>query len=357
HQIETHLTEDDSGFLTLRPAYEESCAEMLPARLHRPLHFVLTTEVCCAPPGAPKSARLHHLILFRTIDSARRFQSRVAPFGDLRQGRPALALTSRQLLALVVAHGDDTELAPAHVLSPHDSALGSVAGHRSLGEVFGEFTSRILAVEMGCTSTPAMCRRLGTLDEHTLFCSSDAHSLGNIGREYTLMEIAPSYTALIDALRTPGDPRVRGFVKFPVEFTGAYLNGCENCGFTFDGVTCPACRVPLVQGSRDRTAALADRPESVSVPAPIVRELFPLAHLLAGLADLRLNTKPVRHRHRDLLHELGDERYILTGAPLAAIAQVHTRQLARVIESQRKQPPRCIAGKIRINAEQLALDF
>lgn len=356
--LDERLIEDGSGFLALRPEFEAACATSLPARFRRPLRFVLTTEVCCAPPGLPKSARIHHLLLFRTLDSARGFHLRVAPYGDLRQGRPRLALTSRQLMALVIAHGEDTELAPAHVLSPVDSALGSLAGHRSLGEVFGEFSSRILAVEMGCTATPAMCRRLSSLDGYSLFCSSDAHSLGNIGREYTLLDIEPSYSALVSALRTPDHGRVRGFVKFPATETGDYYNGCRHCGYAYDAPSCPKCHQPLIPGSRDRAEALADRPTPhLTAASPPTRELLPLSHLLAHLTGFRLSAKAVHHRHQDLLHELGDERYVLTEAPVEEIACVHTHQLAQLIARQRETRLRRVQGRLRTAVQQPPLEF
>jgi PHP family Zn ribbon phosphoesterase len=106
------------------------------------------------------------------------------------------------LLDMVMVQGDGCHLAPAHVFNPWYSSLGSVSGSQSLAEVFGEGTTQIVAAERGLTSTPEMCRRVCGLDRHALFCCSDAHSLENLGRECTLLDIEPGYSALFEALRT-----------------------------------------------------------------------------------------------------------------------------------------------------------
>ncbi len=358
-EIQVTLVETGSGFLTMRLEAEEACRQTLPPRLRRPLHFVLSTEVCCAPAGTPRFGGLHHLIYFRSIESVRRFQSRVASFGDLRVGRPSLGLSSKELLALVIEHGDGCELAPAHVLSPWYSTLGSVSGGTSIRDVFGDLASRLLAVEMGATSTPLMCRRISALDACNLFCCSDAHSPGRVGREYTLLDIEPSYAALMSALRDPSSRHIRGFVKFPVEFAGYYRNYCGVCRRAFDGTICLCCGRRLTIGSHDRLETIADRRDPRIPPgAPPVRQLLPLIEWIALFMGVGEQSEGVKRFHGRLIDALGHERYILTEAPLDEICAASTLGLARVIVAQRSLPPRYgIVSPTISHSSQLSWDF
>lgn len=339
-EIERSASPAEPGWLALRPEVAEAASRALPPRLRRPLRFVLSTEVCCAPPGTPELGGLHHLIYFSSLESVRRFRERVAPFGDLREGRPTLAIDSRQLLEIVLAHGDDCHLAPAHVFNPWYSSLGSVSGERTLDAVFGEHTSRLLAAEMGLTSTPPMCWRVSTLDRHALFCCSDAHSLENLGRECTLLDIEPDYAALFAALRDGTRPRTRGLIKFPIERTRYYRNRCGVCKKSFDGQRCPRCGRPLAIGSRDRLELVADRREPLVPPeAPPCQQVLPLAYVLAEQMGVARDSKSVRQHYDRLLAALGNERHILTEATEEEIAAASTPQLARAIVGQRTTPP------------------
>ncbi len=338
-ELEAATVETGSGLLELRPELDEASARALPERVRRPLRFVLSTEVCCAPPGTPELGGIHHLLYFHSFESVRRFRERISDFGDLREGRPTLRLTSRELLAHVIEHGDDCELAPAHVLNPWFAAFGSVSGVRTPAELFNGLGPRLLAVEMGLTSTPDMCRRISALDHHALFCCSDAHSLDNVGREHTLLEIEPTYTALMNALRH-GSGSVRQLVKFPVEFTRYYLNWCGSCQKSSEGLKCPRCARRLATGSRDRLQVIADRAQPITpAGAPGCLQLFPLPMVIARLIGASPDTQAVEKHYNRIISELGHERYILTQATEDEIAAVGTRQLARAIMAQRTSPP------------------
>ena len=358
-EIDATMEEADPGLFALKPEIEARVGRALPPGLRRPLRYVLSTEVCCLPPGTPARGGIHHLIYFPSLDSVRRFRARVTPYGDLREGRPELSLTSRQLLENVLGHDAACHLAPAHVFNPWFSSLGSVGGGRSLAELFGELTPRVLAVETGLTSTPAMCRRVSSLDRHALFSCSDAHSLENIGRECTLLDIEPGYDTLFAALRGGFSQSISGTLKFPLDFTRHYRNHCGKCQGSFDGGSCPHCGRPLVMGSRDRLEAVADRSEPVwPEDFPPFRELLPLAHVLARLLSVGPGSKAVERMHARLLGVLGHERFILTEAGYDEIAQASTPQLARAIIGQRTVPPKLPPGKPAMpDDDQLSLSF
>lgn len=338
-EIEGHLFETGSGFLLPRAETYQMSREMLPLHLHRPVRFLLGAEVCCAPPGTKRLGGLHHLLYFRSLESVRRVRNKLLPFGDLKDGRPTLALSSRDLLALILEHGDGCELAPAHVLSPWFSTLGSMSGGHTLHEIFGDNACHLLAIETGITSTPTMCRRISALDEHALICSSDAHSPANLGREYTLLDIEPNYDSLMSALRGPTNPRLLGYVKYPCERTGYYYNYCGLCQQAQHGTTCSHCGRPLTIGSRDRTDAIADRTEPISFPHdPPFCELLPLADLIAQELGFSRESERVSRLHTRFLNEIGHERYVLTEASTEELVAVTTPAFANTITNQRVTP-------------------
>lgn len=362
-QIEVNFIENGSGLLIPHPDFSRACLSRIPERLHRSLHFVLGTEVSCVPPGTPHEHGIHHLLFFRSLSSARRFAGRVAKYGNLRKGRPSLRLTSRQLLEIVLLHGDGAELTPAHLLTPYHSALGSISGKDALYYLFGDLTSHLLAVEMGLPATPEMCRRISSLDSHGLVACGDAHSLENIGREYTLLDVALTYRSLMEAIREPASDRVIGFVKLPPEHVSVHWCGCAGCSISYPGTQrndCPKCGALLTPGVRARASALATRTTTTHAPptAASTRQLLPLSELLAGLAGTRRDTEAIRRQHAHLLDRLGCERHILNEASPESIARHHNPSLARLIARQRNAPLRFpLSHEIVEHGDQLTLDI
>lgn len=336
NEIEAATDELEAGIFALKSGVEEKVSRRVGANLRRPLRYVLSTEVSCAPEIGKEMEGLHHLIYFPSIERARSFREVVEPFGDLRQGRPTFSLNSVQLLELVLQHGADCHLAPAHVFNPWFSALGTIAGGYSLDDIFGDLRWQLLAVETGLTSTPGMCRRVSSLDHLALFSSSDAHSLPKLGREYTLVDIEPSYQNLFSALREGKTRHIVRTVKFPLYRTRYFLNWCSRCQATFDAKVCPVCRRPLVEGSRARLEKIADRREPCfAEDAPPFCELLPLIDLLAQLAGCNRESGDVNRLYHHLLATVGNERAILTEATEDEIREATTPQLARAIVAQR----------------------
>jgi PHP family Zn ribbon phosphoesterase len=178
------------------------------------------------------------------------------------------------------------------------------------------------------------------LDRHTLFSCSDAHSLENIGRECTLLEIEPGYAGLFSALQGGSIDHILGTLKFPIERTRYYRNRCGACQRSFDGNLCPQCGSGLTMGARDRLEIIADRKQPVWPKAsPPFQQLLPLQYLLAELLGVKRDNKEVIRLQNRLIDALGHERFILTGASCDRIAEASTRQLARLIVEQRTVPP------------------
>jgi ATP-dependent DNA helicase UvrD/PcrA len=336
-ELERWLAPAEAGLWTPGPEFERLVAKKLPRHLQRPLRFVLSAEVSCVTMRRSKSRRVHHLLFFPSFDSVRLMQGQLARHTILEgDGRPALRLSSRELLQRLLRIDGDCHLAPAHIWNTFSSVLGAWDGGRSLEEFFGDLTPHIFAVETGLPSTPGMCRRMSVLDEFPLFATSDAHSLPNLGREYTLLDIVPSYRELFSALRSPQSARFVELVKTPLSRTHADYDQCAKCKCSFDAPRCPECGGVAIAGSRRRVEQLADRAEPTFPRfAPACRFRLPLPEVIADLGPLRPKSRGVEHRCSQLVTELGSERFILDEASFDAIAAVGAPPLARAILAQR----------------------
>ncbi len=351
---------DAPGFLQARADFEARVAATLPVILRRPLRYVVATEVNCAPPGTPPLGGLHHLLFFPSLEHARGFRARLSRHGDFTDGRPTLGLASHELLEELLDFDPACQLAPAHVFNPWYSSLGTVAGKESPEAIFGALASRLLAVETGLTSTPAMCRRLSCLDAHALFSCSDAHSLENLGRECTLVDLPrPGFEPLMEALHAG---RIAGTLKVPVARERYYLNRCGICQASFDAARCPRCGRALVRGSRDRLELVADRARpSLPADAPPFVELSPLAHVLAEELGLSPRSQAVQRECSRMLETLGHERRILTELDEPRLELAATPAVARAIVRQRTETPGAAparpagVAKPRPSADQLGL--
>ena len=358
-ELERKLVETEPGLFAVQPELDRQIQDQhaLPQRLRRPLRFVLSTEVHCAPAGTPELGGLHHLLYFPSFASARKMHHRLARYGDLAEGRPRLNLTSRQLLRAALNHEGGCQFAPAHVWNPFFSSFGSQSGAISREELFGNDAPHVTLAETGLTSTPPMCRRFSPLDACALFSCSDAHSLENIGRECTRVDIAPSFDALFAALRGQEPGRVVDTMKFPLERTRYYRNRCVRCQASFDGRRCPRCRSELIIGSRDRVELIADRREPIFAPdSPPFIQVLPLRTVIAELCHCSPESKAVDPHHERLLHEVGHERYVLTEATEDELRAAAAPEVARTILFQRKHTPgQIVVEQPRPHSDQLSL--
>lgn len=337
NELEAGLVPAEDGWFSLAAEEEASVLSELPISLRAPLRFVLSTEINCAPAGSEEFAGIHQLVYFPSFESVRKLRAILAPYGDLTEGRPTVRLSSAQLLAIVCEQDTDCRMAPAHVMNPYFSSLGSQMGRPSLDEVFGADVRRLLAAETGLTSTPPMCRRISSLDPLALFSCSDAHSLENIGREYTLLDTEPGYTAMMAALSSREGSGLVGTVKVPIQLTRYYLNWCPRCARSFDREECPHGHGALATGSRDWLEQVADRPEPLYGPEPKpYRMLLPLKLLIGGICQQNWKGKEVAKHYDRLLMRLGSERHILTEASLDRLTVEFSPQLASQIRDQRE---------------------
>ncbi|WP_036668019.1 endonuclease Q family protein [Paenibacillus sp. HW567] len=213
-------------------------------------------------------------------------------------------------------------LIPAHIFTPHKGLYGCAA--ERLAELFD--LERIAAVELGLSADSEMAGYISELDGYTFLTNSDAHSLGKIGREYNVIEMAqPSFSELRLALERREGRRVSANFGLNPRLGKYHRTYCAGCGSIIDEAfatseRCPYCGgQKLVQGVFDRILAIADR-DRPSIPAhrPAYHYQVPL-EFIPGLGKRKLEA---------LLEAFGTEMRILHTASQAELAVVAGTELA-----------------------------
>jgi DNA helicase-2/ATP-dependent DNA helicase PcrA len=217
---------------------------------------------------------------------------------------------------------EDVIFIPAHIWTPWFSLFGSKSGFDCIEDCFADLSGHITALETGLSSDPAMNWRLSALDRYTLVSNSDAHSLDTIAREANLLNCAPTFPSLRSALQ--GSPSFIGTLEFFPDEGKYHLDGHRECGICLTPQEtrelkglCPHCGKPVTVGVLNRVQELADREFGYVPPqAPQVESLTSLNQTLAQSLGKGAASKSVQQLKQTLLHNVGNELYILRHWPL-----------------------------------------
>ncbi|UQZ32503.1 TIGR00375 family protein [Paenibacillus sp. PK3_47] len=228
-------------------------------------------------------------------------------------------------------------LIPAHIFTPHKGLYGCAA--ERMAELFD--LERIAAVELGLSADSEMAGYISELDGYSFVTNSDAHSLGKIGREYNLIELAgPSFKELRMALERKDGRRVSANFGLNPRLGKYHRTYCAACGSIIDEAyatseRCPYCgSQKLVKGVFDRILDIADR------ETPVIPDYRPPYHyqvpleFIPGLGKAKMNA---------LLQAFGTEMNILHRAAEADLAAVAGAELAGQIVLAR-------TGKLSLSA-------
>lgn len=316
--------------------------------------FVLGTELSCIYKHDGTTRRVHHLVFAPSLAAVDRIIAALTARGcNLRaDGRPILGLSSHDLLTLCLEADERTLMIPAHAWTPWFAVFGSESGYDALEECFGDLTPHIAAVETGLSSDPSMNWRCAMLDRVALLSSSDAHSLPNLGREATVLEVeAFDFDHLAAAIRASAperyDPRAPDRIIETIEFfpeEGKYhYDGHRACNVRCTpsetrrhrGV-CPQCAKPMTVGVMHRVDKLADRTDGYTpLHAPSFRRIVPLQETIAEAFGVASATKRVREQYARLTAEVGSEFHVLLDAPFDAIGHAAPVEVVEAIRRVR----------------------
>ncbi|MBI4142581.1 DNA helicase UvrD [Candidatus Uhrbacteria bacterium] len=316
--------------------------------------FILGTELSCIYKKDGKTRRVHHLVLAPSLAAVDRMIAALEHRGcNLRaDGRPILGLSSEALLTICLEADPRTLLIPAHAWTPWFAVFGSESGFDSLEECFGDLAQHVPAIETGLSSDPLMNWRVSALDRVALVSSSDAHSLPNLGREATVLEVASlTFDALAAALRasapsvydSTASHRIIETIEFFPEEGKYHVDGHRACDVRLmpsetkrrNGI-CPQCAKPVTVGVLARVDKLADRAEEFVPPhAPTFRRIVPLEEIIAEAFGVVSSTKRVLATYDQLISHVGHEFHVLLEADCDVIARASSPEVAEAIRRVR----------------------
>ena len=313
--------------------------------------FLPTAEVNTTFVSSGKSRRIHHVLLFPSLEVAEKTNSALSRYGDLlSDGRPTLSLSAAELVKLLLNVSSDTLIVPAHAWTPHFSIFGANSGFNTVEECFGTQAKEIFCLETGLSSDPAMNWRLSQLDRYTLISNSDSHSASRIGREANVFACEkPGYQEIIEILKTKDHKRFLYTIEFFPEEGKYHFDGHRACGTRISPLEseihqnrCPVCGKRVTIGVMHRICELADRPEGYEPPTKIpFKRMIPLDQIIADAFGVGVTSKKVGEEYLHLVQKVAPEFELLVDFP---------------DEELRKQlPPKIAEGILRVRAERVSI--
>jgi len=307
--------------------------------------FIITTEISNIYKRHGKARRVHTVIVAPGLAEVKELNAQLDKVGNIRSdGRPILGMDVADMAALIWNISSGFIIVPAHAWTPWFAIFGSKSGFDSIEECYGDVADRIYAIETGLSSDPLMNWRLSQLDNISLVSNSDAHSLPNLGREATVLELEKPSVQNIETAFKKG-ASLKNKILYTIEFNpeeGKYhYDGHRDCKFVcspketkkLKGV-CPKCRKLLTIGVDNRVEELADR--SKPKKNGDFKYIVPLQEIIADAFGQRKNTKRVQSTYSAMIADLGNEFSILLNLSIKKIASYGIPELAEGVRRVRE---------------------
>ena len=302
--------------------------------------FVLVSEVSCIWRQDGRSRRVHFLITAPDIEAVEKMSIKFATLQNLESdGRPIFKISALDLLAIVRDADPKCEVIPAHVFTPWYGIFGAKSGFDSMEECFGSATDQIIAVETGLSSDPAMHWTVPDSRTRAIVSFSDAHSIGSLGREATVLNVDElSYDGIVKALR---DRTIVETYEFHPAHGKYHHDGHRKCGVRLHPTEsaeledfCPNCHRTMTLGVLNRSRSLSDGgnnnvirngdgtlQDAVGRFAPY-RHLIPLDEILAFTLGVGKSSNRVKRTENALIDEFSSEFNVLLHADASDIAEL-----------------------------------
>lgn len=334
--LEESLQGAEPGLFSLKASDEY---RLPPSLRGEPTRFLLSGEISTIYKRDDRTRKVHHLVFFPDLESAKRFREALLKAGCnlSSDGRPIIGLDSRDLLEVTLESHEHAYLVPAHIWTPWFSALGSKSGFDAIADCYADLAEHITAVETGLSSDPEMNHRVSSLDGYSLMSNSDAHSPQALAREATSFDCELDYFAVKRALS--GGDGLTGTIEFFPEEGKYHADGHRDCGVNWSPAqtraakgACPVCGRQLTVGVLARVEELADR--APGEPAPNQRKvthLIQLHQIVGEIEGVGAKSKTVDGKLNALVAALGPELTILTKTPLDEVRRVGGELLAEGI--------------------------
>ena len=334
-ELSDKLEPAEAGLFRLKKKYKRA---MLWGTLSD-TRFIISGEISSIYSRGGKVRRVHTIVLLPSLASAKKLNDILGKRGNIvSDGRPILGIDAEELAGIIFGVEPTAMVIPAHLWTPWFGMLGSMSGFDSLKECFGAYADRIIAVETGLSSDPAMNWRCSMLDAVAMISNSDSHSPQKIGREATIFEAELSYEGIRAAIKNSSpkelvssltrEPinRIAATIEFFPEEGKYFHDGHRACGVSMtpretkrNKGMCPHCKKPVTVGVLNRVDALADGKSGVKRKGNLcTREgrtpfynMIQLDEIIADVLDVGVKTKKVKAAYDRLLKGCGVELDIL----------------------------------------------
>lgn len=219
---------------------------------------------------------------------------------------------------------------PAHAFTPHKGFYGMLSN--SFNVYLGRDAKQIRALELGLSSDTDMADTISETRQFTFLSNSDAHSAGNVGREYNLLRMAElSFDEFRKAVYQEDGRRVIANYGMDPLLGKYHRSYCPLCNIITEGeppvVSCPQCgNTRMVMGVYDRIVQIRDRAEPIH---PVGRPPYYYRVPLASLPGVGPRT------YQRLLEYLGNEIIVLEKASRNDIARAAGDSTAAIIMQMR----------------------
>ena len=308
--------------------------------------FILSGEVSTIYDEGGRIRRLHHVVLYPSLEDVDSTSEVLGEFGNLQSdGRPIISLSSEGLLSEVKQVNERIELFPAHVWTPHYSLFGA-HGYDSVQRAYGSKSGDIHALETGLSSDPEMNWTLSSLDSYVLVSNSDSHSPypWRLGREANLLELRSlDYDSVLHALRREGPSHLAMTVETYPEYGKYHWPGHRKCNVSVSpeefrriGGICPKCGRRLTPGVDLEISRKADRPRGFRPEgAPGFIRAIPLSEVIAFSIGSSANSARVWQLFNALLAKFGSEYSVLIDAETSEIGKIAGEKVSELIGRMR----------------------
>ena len=313
--------------------------------------FLITSEISNIYKRGGKARRVHTIIVAPGLEEVKELNKQLDKIGNIRSdGRPILGMDVEDMARLIWKVSKDFIIIPAHAWTPWFAIFGSKSGFNSIEECYGDLTEKIYAIETGLSSDPLMNWRLSQLDSISLVSNSDAHSLPNLGREATVLQLEKPTVKNIENALNKKKANKNNKVLYTIEFypqEGKYhYDGHRDCKVVMapsqtkkhKGI-CPKCAKPLTLGVDYRVSELADR-DKPKINGDY-KYIVPLQEIIADAYNQNKNTKKVQQTYNAMVEQIDNEFNILLKTPLEKIESFGISELAEGIKRIR-------AGEIHV---------
>jgi len=339
-EIKENLMEKENGLYVLK---------------NNKTRFILATEISCIYTRDNKCRRLHVCILAPNLKAVEKINLSLEKAGcNLKaDGRPIIGMDVRDLARICFEVDEKCMIIPAHIWTPWFAMFGSKSGFDNMQECWGEYASKIYAVETGLSSDPQMNWRIKNLDNVSIISNSDAHSLPNIAREANVFEIDKNklnYNNIYNIIKNKNN------FLYTIEFypeEGMYhFDGHRDCKFSCEPKeskklknVCPVCKKQLTIGVMNRVDELADKNRSenyIDKNRASFKKLIELDKIIAESLNIKSrSSKRVQTEYKNLVNNFANEFEILLNISRENLNKITLPEIAEGIIRVRQ-------GKVRI---------